>query len=86
MTDLIFLTGHIIVSCLFIFYILGLFPQFFFSFIFISNLYSYTLFLTNSISLFLDLLVFSVLRLIKVCFLFFIYFLFIVFILYFISY
>ncbi|RIA80439.1 hypothetical protein C1645_792553 [Glomus cerebriforme] len=37
---------------------IGLFP---FSFIFISNLYSYTLFLTNSILLFLDLLVLSVL-------------------------
>ncbi|POG71256.1 hypothetical protein GLOIN_2v1608701, partial [Rhizophagus irregularis DAOM 181602=DAOM 197198] len=45
----------------------------FFLFIFISNLHPYILFLTNSISLFLDLLVLSVLQLIKVCFLFFIY-------------
>ncbi|RIA94930.1 hypothetical protein C1645_758698, partial [Glomus cerebriforme] len=66
---------------------------FFFSFIFISNLYSYTLFLTNSISLFLVSLVLPVLqlssfssKLIKVCFLFIIYFFFIISILYFISY
>ncbi|RIA95649.1 hypothetical protein C1645_756938 [Glomus cerebriforme] len=62
------------------------------TFIFIFNLYSYTLFLTNSISLFLNplvlsnLLVLSVLQLIKVCFLVFIYFFFIIFILYFVSY
>ncbi|RIA95302.1 hypothetical protein C1645_757920, partial [Glomus cerebriforme] len=73
------------------------FSQFFFSFIFISNLYSYTLFLTISISLFLGFLVLpvlqlsrslvlSVLQLIKVYFLFFIYLFFIIFILYFISY
>ncbi|POG82134.1 hypothetical protein GLOIN_2v1498968, partial [Rhizophagus irregularis DAOM 181602=DAOM 197198] len=46
----------------------------FFLFIFISNLHPYTLFLTNSISLFLGLLVLPVLQLIKVCFLFFICF------------
>ncbi|POG81466.1 hypothetical protein GLOIN_2v1508202, partial [Rhizophagus irregularis DAOM 181602=DAOM 197198] len=51
----------------------GLEVFFFFSFYFISNLHPYTLFLNNSISLFLDLLVLSVLQLIKVCFLFFIY-------------
>ncbi|RIA78684.1 hypothetical protein C1645_795496 [Glomus cerebriforme] len=76
-------------SCLFVYYFqyrfITSFSQFFFSFIFISNLYSYTLFLTNSISLFLDLLVLLVLQLIKVCFLFFIYFFFIVSILYFVS-
>ncbi|RIA85779.1 hypothetical protein C1645_781194, partial [Glomus cerebriforme] len=42
---------------------IGLFPQFFFSFIFISNLYFYILFLTNSISLFLGPLVLLVLQL-----------------------
>ncbi|RIA86771.1 hypothetical protein C1645_778847 [Glomus cerebriforme] len=44
------------------------FPQFCFSFIFISNLYSYTLFLTNSISLFLGPLVLPVLQLRFSCF------------------
>ncbi|RIA96417.1 hypothetical protein C1645_755067, partial [Glomus cerebriforme] len=42
---------------------IGSFSQFFFSFIFIFNLYSYILFLTNSISLFLDSLVLPVLQL-----------------------
>ncbi|RIA98269.1 hypothetical protein C1645_750445, partial [Glomus cerebriforme] len=42
---------------------IGSFSQFFFSFIFISNLYFYTLFLTNSISLFLGPLVLPVLQL-----------------------
>ncbi|RIA91419.1 hypothetical protein C1645_767602, partial [Glomus cerebriforme] len=42
----------ICISSNFVFNNIGLFPQFFFSFIFISNLYSYTLFLTNSISFF----------------------------------
>src|SRR5436853_494699 len=47
--DLTFLIGYMITS--------DLFPQgiFFFSFIFISNLHFYTLFLTNSISLFISL-------------------------------
>ncbi|RIA97253.1 hypothetical protein C1645_752873, partial [Glomus cerebriforme] len=71
------------------------FPQFFFSFIFIYNLYSYTLFLTNSISLFLGPLVLPVLQLRSFSFfgstinkgMFFIFYLFffIVSILYFIS-
>ncbi|POG70707.1 hypothetical protein GLOIN_2v1613913, partial [Rhizophagus irregularis DAOM 181602=DAOM 197198] len=76
----LFIESHFIIGSRFVFSVISV-SRYFSFFLFISNLHPYILFPTNSISLFLGLLFFSVLQLIKVCFLFLIY-LFIYFILF----